>query len=66
LRQLIKESFQNPGFLYITEEELKQLDETNISLELIKEFPAFSYHHAEVEIHQSQNKRKHVAEKISC
>ena len=36
-----KREFSSPGFLYVTEEELKQLEGSNVSFELIKEFPHF-------------------------
>lgn len=36
-----KGEFSKPGFLYLTEEDLKQLEQNSISFELIKEFPHF-------------------------
>jgi hypothetical protein len=36
-----KGEFAKPDLLYITEEELKQLEESNVSFELVKEFPHF-------------------------
>jgi hypothetical protein len=36
-----KGEFEKPGLLFLNEEQLKQLEESSVSFELVKEFPHF-------------------------